>query len=160
VRYLLILLLAASCAPRIEPVTVEFAGLEVEEMERGVVKLAVHNPNRFAVDIENLGYVVLLERDTLARGRRADILRIPAEDSTTAAFPFDLKLDVGDVLSSVLSGETDTVRLELAGRYSVPGFLGPKKQPFRYRHELALSELFEEFTRPFKKLFGGEDASD
>lgn len=151
--------LAASCAPRVEPVEVEFAGLEVEEMKRAAVELKLYNPNRFGVDIENLGYFVLLEADTVARGRRDGPLHVAPRDTTTASFPFAFDLDPGDVISGVLAGEADTVRLELAGRYSVPGFLGPKKQRFSYRHELSIAGLFEEWTRPLRKLFGG-DGSD
>jgi len=151
------LILAAGCAPKLEPVEVEFSRFEMEEMKRATVELKIFNPNGFEVDIENLGYVVLLARDTLAAGEKPDPVHIEAKDTTVASFPFTVKLELGDLLGDLDGLLSDTLRLQLNGRYSLRGFLGPKKRPFRYEQVFALRDLLDDIISPFERLFGGDE---
>ncbi len=151
------LLLAVGCSPRFEPVDVDFSRVELEEMERGTIELTIHNPNPFRVDIESLHYSLSLTGDTLAKGSRRTPVRIAASDTTVAEFPFTIELDLSDLLARLPDIMDDTIELRLAGRYSLPAFLGPMKRPFRYRKEIPLLEPLGDIIRPFKQFFGSED---
>lgn len=150
----LIFLLAASCAPRIEPVAVEFRNLDLESFERGELELAVFNPNRVAVDVESLSYSLLLGADTVALGARAEPVRVPAGDTVLASFPFDIRFGLDNILNRLSGFLDDTLRLDINGRYSVRGAFGPKRRPFRYRHLVPVRPEVDKLLRPFKRLFG------
>jgi len=118
------------------------------------VELKMHNPNGFRVDVDRLEYALLLTADTVASGRRDEPVRIEAEDSTLASFPFTIDLgSIGD-LSGILE---DTLSLRVDGRYLVPGTFGKVGRPFEYRHDIPLGELVEDILAPFRGLFGGDE---
>jgi len=150
----LVILLAAACAPRIEPVAVEFRNLDLESFERGELELAVFNPNRVAVDVEALNYRLLLGTDTVALGARVEPVRVPAGDSVLASFPFDIRFSFDLILNRLTDYLDDTLRLDINGRYLVQGAFGPKRRPFRYRHQVPIRPEVEKLLRPFKRLFG------
>ncbi|MFO7674734.1 MAG: LEA type 2 family protein [bacterium] len=179
----LLVLLAAACAPRVEPVTVEFESLRLEGFERGVVELKVTNPNRVAVDLEGLParcaqaglparcaqaglparcaqaglrYSAALGRDTVARGERAEPVRVPARDTARAEFPLELRLELDGIFSRLDALLDDTLRLAVDGRYTVRGLFGPARRPFRYRHDIPLRPEVDRLVGRFKAIFGGE----
>ena len=150
----LVLVLACTCAPKLEPVSVEFAGLSVERMETAVVKLRIINPNPFSVAIEDLRYHLLLADDTVAIGARRVPVNIQASDTTEAEFPMTFRVTVGEMLSQLPGLMSDTVWVRIDGRYSLPTAFGPKRRPFHYRDVIPLRKPLEEFIQPFKDLFG------
>ena len=152
----LVLLLAAACAPRVEPVEVEFRNLDLESFERGELQLAIANPNRVQVEVEALRYSLLLGPDTVALGARAEPVLVPAGDTALAVFPFEIRFNFDLVLNRLADFLDDTLRLEVDGRYSVQGLLGPKRQPFRYRHRVPVRPEVDKLLGPFRRLFGGD----
>lgn len=150
------LLLAVGCAPRLEPVGVDFQNLRLDGFERGELDLLIANPNRVAVDIEAMRYSLALGRDTVALGERQAPLRVPAGDTVTATFGFEFRFELDGIFNRLGALLDDTLQFELDGRYSVPGLFGPRRRPFRYRHELPLRAEVEKLLGPLRSLFGGE----
>jgi LEA14-like dessication related protein len=149
-------LLAAGCGPRIEPVAVEFAGLAVESFERAELELAVHNPNRLAVDVEGLRYSLTLSRDTVALGARAEPVRVPARDSIRAKFPLELRFELDGIFGRLGEYLDDTLRLAIDGRYSVKGAWGPTRRPFSYRRAIPVRPEVDRLLGPLRSLLGGD----
>ncbi len=149
-----VLLTAAKCTPRLEPVVVDYRRITIERMKEAVVELHIDNPNSFALDLEQLDYRILLTGDTFATGARAEPVGIKARDSIRADFPFTIEMDLAEVLSHIPELADDTVYLELSGHYSFPGMLGRIKAPFRYREAIPLRDELEAIIRPFENLFG------
>jgi len=153
-RAALLALLCAGCAPKLEPVEVDYRRITIEHMTEAMVELWIDNPNSFAVDLEALDYRILLTRDTFASGKRPEPVSIRARDTTLASFPFSIRMDLSQVISHVPELAGDTVYLELEGRYSFPGPLGRLKRPFRYRRMIPLGRELEELAEPLRDLFG------
>jgi len=153
----LLLVLSVSCQPRLKPVEVDYTRITIEEMERAVVELRIINPNRFSLDIDNLRYSLLLTDDTLARGARRMPVHVESQDTTLADFPFTLEMSISDLIKRLPDLLEDTVRLDIAGRYSLPSVLGPKHRPFRYRKTIPLAYELREMVAPFEDLFDVDD---
>ncbi|UCG42385.1 MAG: LEA type 2 family protein [candidate division WOR-3 bacterium] len=152
-----LLLLAASCRPRLRPVEADYTRITIEEMERAVVQLRIVNPNRFSLDIENLHYALLLAEDTLARGARRTPVHVESQDTTLADFPFTLGMSVSDLIKRLPDLLEDTVKLSITGRYSLPSIFGPKHRPFLYQKAVPLADELKDIIAPFEELFDADN---
>jgi len=135
---------------------VDFRSLSLEEMKQAEVRLLVANPNRFAMDVRNLRYSLLLTGDTVASGRRDDPVHVRAQDSLLASFPFEVRMKLGDMVSRVPDIAGDTVRLELTGEHSLPGLFRTTWRRFEYHRAIPLRPEIDKLLSPLRRLFGGD----
>ncbi len=145
-----------ACAPKFEEPAVEFRSFSMEDMAQAEVKLSVRNPNRFPVDVRNLRYALLLTGDTVAAGARAEVLRVGAQDSALAVFPFEMRIGLADIIGRIPDIASDTVRLELAGQHSLPGLFGTNWRRFDYRRTIPLRPDIDKLFAPLRRLFDGD----
>jgi len=146
----------SSCVPRFEEPTVDFRSLNLEEMKQAEVRLLIANPNRFAIDVRNLHYFLLLTGDTVAVGSRAVPVHVNAQDSLLASFLFEVRMKLGDMVGRVPDIADDTVRLVLRGEHSLPGLLGTTWRRFDYERTIPLRPEIDKLLAPLRRLFGGD----
>lgn len=148
-RALLALSLALGCMPRIEPINVRVAHVGIARMEAADVRILIINPNRFALDLEDLHYCLLLTTDTIAAGANSTSVHIGARDTTETEFRMALRIGLADAARHLASARADTFRIRLTGRYALPTFLGPLRRPFSYENAIPLSNPLERLFGPF-----------
>lgn len=123
--------------------------MKLEQVSQGVLELELYNPNRFGLAAESLRYFLVWSEDTLAQGGRPGRVSMAALDSIIAEFPFELRYDIWALILRLPAVLSDTVWLQLEGRYvlSWPGGTGR----FSYSRYISLAE---ELNR-LRKLFDG-----
>ena len=150
---LLLTFVIPGCQPKFDPVEPEFHRLELAEMSRGTVELVLRNPNRFAIEIDGLRYALTLGADTVASGARLEPVRMPAQDSVVAGFPFEMRFDLADLVAQASRIMSDTVKLELVGQYVLPTPLGKRRLPFSHARVIPLADEVRKITDRFRSLF-------
>jgi LEA14-like dessication related protein len=142
------LLALARCLPSVRPPGFELLGVRADSSSELVVTLAVSNPNTFLIRAQDLDYRILIDTNVCGSGSIAGPLEVRARDTALVEFP--LQVDIGNIIKSLPSVFSDTVKVRVEGSYSVPTLFGLRRLKLDREKRLVLKD---ELGKVLGKLF-------